>query len=321
MPTTTTSSRPAIPANLATWFDPDFLARLERLQLIAKRVAQKTGVAPPHARTLGDGLEFADHRAYISGDDVRFVDWPYFARMEKLLLRLFHQHSEADLAILLDTSASMGDERNEKFRYTLRVAAALSYVAMAGGQRVILLPFADEPGTAFRTARNKAQFMAVLDYLAELRPAGKTNLQAGATHLRQAGPATGTALLLSDLFAEEATGESLDESFGAATLDHALSHMGQANRQLAVLQIHTPQEATPTLTGAAELRDTETAETAKLHITPALLESYRVQWETRQKTLAATCAARRTIHIPARTDIPFETLVLESLRQAGVITR
>ncbi|RPI63335.1 MAG: DUF58 domain-containing protein, partial [Planctomycetaceae bacterium] len=73
--------------------DERFLARLERLALIAKRLAAQ-GVGPRRSRRLGDGLEFADHRDYSPGDDPRFIDWPYYARMEKLLLRLFHEHGE-----------------------------------------------------------------------------------------------------------------------------------------------------------------------------------------------------------------------------------
>ncbi|MCK4601697.1 MAG: DUF58 domain-containing protein, partial [Phycisphaerae bacterium] len=113
------------------FFDEAFLARLERLHLIAKRMAARGPSGPRRSRRLGDGLEFADHRAYAPGDDIRFIDWPYYARMERLLLRLFHEHSESDVAILFDASASMAPGGvMEKFDYARRAAAALAYVAM-----------------------------------------------------------------------------------------------------------------------------------------------------------------------------------------------
>ena len=88
-------------------FDKQFLARLQQLHLIAKRLTARGAGGARRSRRIGDGLEFADHRSYEAGDDIRFIDWPYYARMEKLLLRLFHQRNEADVIILLDVSASM----------------------------------------------------------------------------------------------------------------------------------------------------------------------------------------------------------------------
>src|SRR5512140_2366958 len=87
--------------------DEDFLARLERLHLVAKHVASRWSAGQRRSHRMGDGLEFADHRDYAGGDDIRFIDWPFYARMEKLLLRLFHEHSESDVAIMLDASGSM----------------------------------------------------------------------------------------------------------------------------------------------------------------------------------------------------------------------
>lgn len=94
-------------------FDGDFLSRLERLHLLISKMS-RSGTAGQHrSHWLGDGLEFADHRDYSSGDDLRFIDWSCYARLEKLLVRLFHRHSENDLAILLDVSASMAPRRKQ----------------------------------------------------------------------------------------------------------------------------------------------------------------------------------------------------------------
>ena len=128
-------------------FGDEFLRRLQRLGLIAKRIrAVSAGPGQRRSRRLGDGLEFADHRAYAPGDDIRFLDWPYYARMERLLLRLFHEHSEGAVSLLLDSSASMQLGELCKFDYARRTAAALAYVAMASLDRVRVLPFAETLG-------------------------------------------------------------------------------------------------------------------------------------------------------------------------------
>ncbi len=176
-------------------FDADFLALLERLHLLAKRIASGPAAGQRRSRRIGDGLEFADHRDYAPGDDIRFLNWPYYARMEKLLLRLFHQHSDQAVFVLLDCSASMAS----KFHYALRTAAALTYVAMGGLERVVLQPFSDDLAVPFRTGRNRAQILPVLDYLTALAPSGRTDLAHCANRLAAAPDCGGTLLVISDL--------------------------------------------------------------------------------------------------------------------------
>ena len=78
---------------------------------------------------------------------------------------MFHEHSESDVAILLDTSASMAPGgAMEKFNYARKVAAALAYVAMGSLQRVIVAPFANQPSTPIKTGRNRAGILRVLDF-------------------------------------------------------------------------------------------------------------------------------------------------------------
>ena len=110
-------------------FDDEFLRRLQRLGLLAKRInAAAPAAGQRRGPRLGDGLEFADHRAYAPGDDLRFLDWHYYARMEKFLLRLFHEQAEGSVTLMLDCSASMGlGAEAPKFDYARRMTAALAY--------------------------------------------------------------------------------------------------------------------------------------------------------------------------------------------------
>jgi len=289
-------------------FDEEFLARLQRLHLTAKRLTARGASGSRRSRRLGDGLEFADHRFYAPGDDIRFIDWPYYARMERLLLRLFHERSEADVAILLDVSASMAPPRaTGKFDYARRAAAALAFVAMGGLERVIVQPFAAELAQPLRTGRNRGQILEVLDFLVALRPGGRTHLrrcvQAFAGQMD--GPAT--VLLLSDLLD---CGEELSDT---------LAELRGRGCDVTVLHVYSPLDASPELSGPIRLQQAETDETMVLHVTDEIRASYRRRWEKFGAGLARTAASRGATYVAAASNVPFEQLVLQTLRQAGVL--
>ena len=289
-------------------FDESFLRKLEGLHLIAKRLAAGGPAGHRRSAGLGDGLEFADHRGYQPGDDLRFIDWPYFARMEKLLLRLFHEHSEAGVGILLDCSDSMASAgAMEKFDYARRAAAALAYVAMGSGERVEVLPFADEPAPAKRTGRNRMQIFEVLDFLAGLSPSGRTGLARCVEKLAARKEVPGTVVLIGDL---------LDCQ---AELDSSLALLASRVGDRVVLHVYSPTDADPDLTGALLLRHAETGASLPVRASESLRASYRRQWEKFVAGCQRTCAARGTLYAAAPTDVPFERLVLQTLRRAGVL--
>ena len=298
-------------------FDREFLARLDRLSIMAKRLARGQSAGGRRSRRLGDGLEFADHRHYSPGDDLRFIDWPYYARMEKLLGRLFHEHSEAGVAILLDSSASMAPPgeaawarsagRLGTFDYARRVAAALAYVAIAALERVWVYPFAESLHAAMHASRGRANVLAVLDFLANLAPTGPTDLLASVRRLAQQADRPTTVLVISDL---------LDV---AGDLSAALAALTGRGCDVSVLQVYSPWLADPPLLGPTELIDAEDGRRLAVDVTDDLLAAYRRQWDALLADCRRTCLARGAIYLSACSDLPMEQLVLLSLRRAGVL--
>lgn len=290
------------------FLDEDFLARLERIRLAGKHVSARQLHGARRSRRVGDGLEFADHRAYCPGDDMRFVDWPYYARMEKLLLRLFHEHSESDVGILLDVSASMAPGgAMGKFDFARRAAAALTYVAMGNFERVWIVPFADEAAKPLRAGRNRAQIFRVLDFLAELSPGGTTRLGHCVKQFVRGHPQPGTLLIISDLL-------DCQED-----LSDALARLGQSGCDVTMLHLYSQADADPQLSGSTVLQQAESDERLSLEITKDLLARYRDSWREFRTACERTCLARGVTYVPVDTDSPFERLVLFTLRQAGVL--
>lgn len=289
-------------------FDRHFLARLQQLHLIAKRLSAKDASGARRSRRIGDGLEFADHRSYMDGDDIRFIDWPYYARMEKLLLRLFHERSESDVIIMLDISASMAPGgAMDKFDYALRVAAALAFVAMGGLERVIVQPFGEDLAPDLRTGRNRGQIIEVLDFLAELGPGGLTKLDRCADRLARALDAPASVLVISDLL------DSGDD------LSDAIVRLKARGCDVTVLHVYSPLDADPALAGPVILQQAETGQNMPVDVTDDVRESYRLRWREMCDALARTAGGRGATYVAAPSDVPFEQLVMRTLRQAGVL--
>ncbi len=305
-------------------FDADFLAGLERLHLIAKRASSGSMSGARRSRRLGDGLEFADHRDYTPGDDTRFIDWPYYARMEKLLIRLFHEHSESTVVIALDCSGSMapgGDAA--KFDYARRTAAALAYVAMGALDRVALSAIGGRAGVGdlFYAGRNRSRIIGVLDYLRQLPVGGRTDLVGDIKSLAPllagrggVGQSVGTILLISDLL------DCRDD------LDRALRELqicdASRSRDVSVIHLFSPQDAGYDLpqTGAMLLKHAETDKRLSLRLTDEVVDAYRAKWIEFQAHCRRTCLSRKASYIPARSDVPFEQLILATLKRAGILS-
>jgi uncharacterized protein (DUF58 family) len=290
------------------FFDEGFLSRLERLHLAGKHARARRRPGRRRSRRVGDGLEFADHRAYVPGDDARFIDWPYYARMERLLLRLFHEHSESDVGVLLDVSASMapGGSR-EKFNYARRCAAALAYLAMGNLEWVRLMPFADRLLPAFRTGRSRREIFALLDFLAGLVPGGLTDLGVCARRLAAEAGDLGALLVVSDLL------DCQD------ALADALARLRATTEQVVVLHVYSPADAAPELGGPVLLEQAESRRRRPVEATDDLLAAYRRAWRAFRTACERTCLGRGVTYVAVPTDRSFERLVLTTLRRAGVL--
>ena len=123
------SSR-ATRASYGDLFDEAFMRKLHSLALASRRVFRGRLRAERASKKTGAGIEFADHRDYVEGDDIRALDLNVYQRSEKLLLRLYEEEEDLSVHLLVDTSASMAYGPRPKLRVAQRLAAALAYVAL-----------------------------------------------------------------------------------------------------------------------------------------------------------------------------------------------
>jgi uncharacterized protein (DUF58 family) len=287
-------------------FDERFLRKLERLAVVAKRVIALHGRGERRTRHVGSGIEFADHRDYVPGDDLRHLDWNLYGRLERPLVRMFDEDEDLPVYLLVDTSASMGLGSPAKLRLAREAAAALAYVALTNLDRVAVYPAAEGLRTGLGLLRGKAQIHPILNLLEAMRPAGRTDLGAAVSGLVQRHRRRGVVVVISDFF---------DPQGG----EQGLGRLRYGRFEPVVVQINAPEEAAPPLRGEVTLVDAETGEERPVTITSAAAEAYRERYQARLRGLSRFCRERAIPCVQIASDHGLEDLVLRVLRSSGIL--
>ena len=144
----------------------DLMTRLDRLDVLSRKVLAGKLAGERRSKKKGQSVEFADYRVYVPGDDLRFIDWNLYARLEKLFLRLFVEEEDLSLWLLLDTSASMGYGQPDKMLYAKRLAAALGYIGLVNYNRVSVVTFRSGLEAQMTNLRGRRPIQPMLEFLA-----------------------------------------------------------------------------------------------------------------------------------------------------------
>jgi uncharacterized protein (DUF58 family) len=290
-----------------TPFGESFLRKLERLAVVAKRAVALRGRGERRTRHVGAGIEFADHRDYVPGDDLRHLDWNLFGRLERPLVRMFDEDEDLPVYLIVDASASMGLGEPPKLRLARETAAALAYVALSNLDRVAVYPAADGLGAGLGLLRGRAQIHPILTLLASLRAGGRTDLGAAISGLVQRHRRRGVVVVISDFF-DPAGGEQ------------GLARLRYGRFEPVVVEVNAPEEASPPLRGEITLVDAETGEERPVTVTPTVAEAYRERYQARLRGLARFCRERAIPCVQVSSDHPLEDLVLRVLRSSGILS-
>src|ERR1700759_4253528 len=124
--------------------DPSFMARLDQLDLVSRKLLAGKMKGRRRSKRRGQSVEFADFRNYVIGDDLRFIDWNIYARLDKLFLKLFLEEEDLSMYVLIAVSKSTDYGNPSNLLYMKKVAAALGYVGLVNYNRVNIVAMADQ---------------------------------------------------------------------------------------------------------------------------------------------------------------------------------
>lgn len=283
-------------------FDDQFIHRMERLSLRAERFL-RGGIAGNH-RSLRHvpAAEFSGHRNYTLGDDLRFVDWSAAARRDDVLVRLGNAPQDVTVHILVDCSQSMGFGSPAKLLTAQRLVAALAYIALTHGDRVMLSSFASGILSSFGPIQGRMRFTELMRFISDLKPAERTSVTAALREAADKTPFGGLLILLSDCLTDE-------------PLDKALSGLVLPRWQVMILHILDPNELDPDLRGNIALEDSETGEQAMYDVDAKTLAKYKrsvVEWCDR---LEHTCFSAGATYVRFTSDQSLDRMIIPLLQQ------
>jgi len=287
-------------------FDEQFLKRLERLSIISKRVFAGQMRAERRSRKRGSGLEFADFKQYLPGDDFRALDWNAFVRLDKLLLRLYEEEEDLPIYFLIDSSRSMSIGTPPKFDYARQLVAALSYISLAHLDRVSLIPFSTNLESDMPRIRGKMQIHRMLKYLGDLKTNGLTDLRQVSKSFLSGSHRRGLVVVLSDFFDDHG-------------YEEGLSMISSQRHEIFILQICDTTEAHPPLMGELRLIDAESGEMREITVTPNLLRAYEQTYKDFCAKLERFCMQRQIGIIRVETSQNIEDLILTVFRQGRFV--
>ncbi len=247
-------------------FDAAFLEEVQRLRVIARRVAHGGRFAEQRSKDLGHGLEFRDFRPYAPGDDLRGVDWNIYQRLHRVFLRQFEELEDLPLYLLPDVSASMYLEETPRALAGLRTTLALAAISLGQHDTVGVFPFHTQLDFAVRPTSGKDRTMFLAQALADLEPGGRTDLAAAIRTLRATKLRQGLVAIVSDFFDPNGLEPIFEE---LASLRHSLLFV----------QLVRKTDREPDVRGDLRLVDCETDTVENVSVTPAVLESYRAAYD------------------------------------------
>ena len=287
-------------------FDDEFQRKIEYLAIVSRRVFAGRMRAERKTRKTGSGIEFADHRDYVAGDDFRYLDWNVYQRFGRLLLRLFEEEEDLSIYLILDASSSMGFGDGQKLAYAKRIVAALAYIGLANLDRVTIVTTTDRVLSRMPQTRGKQRIFRVFDFLRETPAHGKTDLGEALKVFVSQHKRRGLAVLVSDLY--DPTG-----------FEHGINALRYNKFEPFVLHLVDPKDASPSMRGDVRIYDCETGEEREVTVTPRVLEKYREAHEQYLLDVQAFCTRKQVSYAQADIAVPFEEMVLRFLRRGGIV--
>lgn len=273
---------------------PSELARVHRLEVAARIIVEGVQSGSHRSPLKGASVDFADHRPYAPGDDLRHLDWKVLGRSDRLVLKRYEAETDLACTLAVDGSGSMAYAGARagiaKYRYAAMLAAALAHLVLQQQDRAGLLLWHAQAASEL-PARLQGQLTRICGALAAHQPAGETDAVKGLEHLAAPSAHRGLIVLLSDLLAPP-------EAIAAA-----LDRLRLRGHDLALVWLLDPDELDLGVGGVGRFLGLE-GEGELVAEPRALAAAYRGQVEAHRRFLATACRSRAAAFVECRSDEP-----------------
>jgi uncharacterized protein (DUF58 family) len=295
---------------------PDFLAKLEQLELVSRKMLLGRFKGDRLSKRKGQSVEFADYKNYVVGDDLRFLDWNLYGRLDRLFIKLFQEEEDLHLYLLVDNSLSMDFGSPSKLHYAKQVAAALGFVGLVNLDRVALQVFNSDLAESLAPLRGRRSLWRMMKFLQDIEASREAVASPVASApggfarsmksfaLRSSGK--GIVILLTDLMNKEG-------------FEEPLRYLVARQMDVYVIQVLCQEEVEPEVLGDLRLIDIEDNDATEITVTAALIKRYKQNLAAYRGAIQEFCSRRGISYLFTTNQLPFEKLVLTYLRQRGLV--
>jgi uncharacterized protein (DUF58 family) len=277
----------------ARFVDPKVLARIKDLSLMARWVVDGLINGLHRAPHFGASIDFAEHRGYVAGDDIRRVDWRLFARTDKFYIKQYEADTNSNFSVLLDVSRSMGfaSQGMTKLEYGSYLAACLAYLSHRQRDRVGIVTFDEDVVT--RVPPSAKHFNVLLHTLDKARPQKPGRLLEIVTKLAEHFKRRSIVALISDLYENP------------IDLVDALKPYRFLGNDLVVFHVLDPAEIEFPYKDASRFQDLESGE--EVPVVPEVFAAqYRKMMQEHIQTLATKFSESRIDYVQLNTSKPLD---------------
>lgn len=282
------------------------IRQLDRLQLSGSVWLKGEFIGQRPGQRRKPASDFMDHRMYVPGDDIRYVDWRASARHEQVFIRQGELPVDMIVYLLLDCSASMLWGDIPKFRSQIGLAAALGYLALINRDRLKVIPYGSEGNLTLGPISGKGQTTNYLKYLNRLIYGGEARLLPTVKQISRKTTKRGVIFVLSDL---------LD----IRSISHVLDYFPAPFWVVNVLHILHPDELNPPVLGSIEMVDSETGSSANYDVSRSSINRYHERLLDWQAKLDMECVAHHAFYTVVPTNWQVEREMIAHLRSTHVV--
>jgi uncharacterized protein (DUF58 family) len=285
---------------------PQLLAQLERLELVSRKIFRGRLKGERRSKRKGQSVEFADFRNYVAGDDVRFIDWNMYARLDRLFLKLFLEEEDLHFYAIIDASKSMDFGTPSKLSFAKQLAGALGFVGLCRADRVKVESLGAGRTNPGPVLRGRKSLWRLVEYLNKLEPGNNVSLASAVKDFCLRNSGQGILVLISDL---------MDKSGYEAAL-----RMLMAQRyDVYVVHVLSPEELEPEVKGDLKLIDCEDHDVAEITVSRPLLDRYKRTLASFVDGAREFCTRRGMTYLMTNSQTPVELIVSNYLRARGLV--
>lgn len=295
---------PKVPFRL----EMETLRQLDRLQIVGHRSLRGDRIGVRRSNRGKPSVEFREHRMYVPGDDIRFLDWRASARHEQIFVRQGEMPKDVIVYLLVDCSASMNWGNHPKRDLQLALAASLGYIALNNGDRLYLSPYGERRNAEFGPASGRGYISNFIRHLSLMRYGGQSDLESAVRTLAKKVSRGGILFILSDLLEK-------------GDLSTILSAVPAPKWRVNVFHMLHPAEIEPEIRGTFELEDSENGRRANYDLTNEAIRRYKERMDSWQDQLERTAVEHHASYTVINTDWSLSKEVLPHLRERRILER